>query len=214
MQRGCGGMQSHAEGCTTLGGCTGSCRWMLSHQWHAAKEGFNPGTQNRVLAAAALRPQARGRAQAGQATSYRLGCETAAHGRPRSGVLRSHAPSSEAVGGGDAARGTEGQAAGAHGRGGGIQRQHTPRILKLKSYRPVSAQRGGTNRPQVLLTSLSRAHQGGNCKSPAAIYRGRFPLQNPDSRRAGLGASLQGPCSATLKQHRRCRNHRFLCHRL
>lgn len=70
--------------------------------------------------------------------------------------------------------------------------QHTPRILKPKSHCLISAQRGGTNRPQVLLTSLLRTHQGGNCKSPAAIYRGRFPLQNPKSRRAGLGPSLQG----------------------
>lgn len=31
----------------------GNCRSMLSHQWHTAKEGFNPGTQNKVLAAAA-----------------------------------------------------------------------------------------------------------------------------------------------------------------
>lgn len=44
----------------------------------------------------------------------------------------------------------------------------------------------------MLLTSLLRAHQGGNCKSPAAIYRGRFPLQNPESRRAGLGPWLRG----------------------
>lgn len=73
----------------------------------------------------------------------------------------------------------------------GLRSQHTPRILKPKSHCLVSAQRGGTNRPQVLLTSLLRANQGGNCKSPAAIYRGRFPLQNPENQRAGLGPSLQ-----------------------
>lgn len=73
------------------------------------------------------------------------------------------------------------------GRDTGAQPQHPPRILELSSHGLVSAQRGGTNRPQVLLTSLLRAREGGNCKSPAAIYGGRFPLQNPESRRAGLG---------------------------
>ena len=73
----------------------------------------------RLLPKPCLCPRAQGQLQAGQAGSHRLGCETAAHGGPCLEVLKSHTPSSEAVGAGDATRGTEGQAAGTRSRGDG-----------------------------------------------------------------------------------------------
>lgn len=73
------------------------------------------------------------------------------------------------------------------GRVTGAQPQHPGRILEL-SFRAWSLlSEEGQTAPKVLLTSLLRARKGGNCKCPAAIYGGRFPLQNPESRRAGLG---------------------------
>lgn len=104
-------------------------------------------------------------------------------------MLKSHTSSSEAVGGGDAAQGTEGRAVGAHGRGDGAPVAAYTENFKAKITLPDLC---SARRDKVLLTSLLRAHQGGNCKSPAAIYRGRFPLQNPESRRAGLGPWLRG----------------------
>lgn len=39
-----------------------------------------------------------------------------------------------------------------------------------------------------------------------AIYRGEFPLQNPESQRAGATSPGPSPCSATLNQLRQCQN--------
>lgn len=123
----------------------GNRRSMLSHQRHTAKEGFNPGLDpNRVLAAAARSLPASqstgttpGRAVTALAVRWQLM-------GPCLEALKSHPPSSrlwEAV---MPLRAQRVRPLGHTAEEPGLRSQHTLRILKPKSHRLISAQRGGT----------------------------------------------------------------------
>lgn len=84
----------------------------------------------------------------------------------------------------------------------------SPRTAQLKAHCLLPAQPGGTNHPQVLLTSLPRAHRGGNCESLLLFTELSFPCKTP--RAEGWGHLCRAiSCSATLAQLRQCQNRDF-----
>lgn len=174
-------MQRDAEGCIALGGCTGSC-WVRLWGTSELSKG-RLSSRNPDQGAGGGCPKRRNHPRQGRvaatASAVRRELMSGGVGEPQSilgscgrGVMRFGAQRMRPLGHGAEEMGLQ---------------PTQPQNSTAETTLPDPAQRGGTNHPQVLLTSPSRAHQGGNCKSLVLFTELSFPCKTPRAR-----GSLQG----------------------
>lgn len=98
--------------------------------------------------------------------------------------------SSEAVGGGDAAGGTEGEE-------GGLWLQHTSKVSEPESHCLITAQRGGTNCPKCFSLPPGGHTRVETASLPLLFTGAGFPRKTPRAGGQGWPAVAPGPRSGS-----------------